>query len=60
MLNTFVTFEIWSKYSLYGLLLFGKISSKEKMQEIFFKEEIECVDPVFYGPKITLFSLQIL
>ena len=37
MLHTFVTFEIWEKYSLYGLFSFGKKISKEKMQEIFFK-----------------------
>ena len=55
MLHTFVTFEIWEKYSLYGLFLFGKISSKEMMQEIFFKEETKCADPVLCSPKMTVF-----
>ena len=55
MLHTFVTFEIWEKYSLYGLFLYGKKKSKEKMQEIFFKEETKCVDPILYAPKMTMF-----
>jgi hypothetical protein len=55
MLHTFVTFEIWGKLSLYNLFLYGKIFSKEKMQEIFFEEEIKCVDLVSFGPKITMF-----
>ena len=55
MLHTFFTLEIWEKYSLIHDLFFsGKISSKEKMQEIFFKEETKCADPVLYGPKMTM------
>ncbi len=50
MLHTFVTFEMWEKYSLYSLLLLGKISSKEKMQEIIFIEETKYVGPILYGP----------
>ena len=55
MLHTFVRFEIWKKYGLYGLISFGKISSKEKMQETSFKEETKCADPVLYAPKMTMF-----
>ena len=55
MLHSFFTVEIWEKYSLYDLFFSGKISSKEKMQEMFFKEETKCADPVLYGPKMTMF-----